>query len=114
MGPVWIVDSPVNRKIVEGLWAQLPTQSHLDGVTLFKAAESDSPEEMLIENLDAIDLHHGFYSADPPCTILEVVGARLTAGVESALRELGFDSFPAFAHGFRAICPLAAENRSVI
>jgi hypothetical protein len=109
---VWIVDSPVNRAIVEDLWAQFPTRNHLDGVTTFKAAETDSPEEMHLGNLGAIDLHHGFYSADPPYTVLEVVGVRLTARIEAALIDLGFDSFPVTSNGFRAIRPLAAANKS--
>jgi hypothetical protein len=107
-------DSPVNRAIAEELWAQFLTRNHLDGVTTFKAAETDSAEEMLIENLDTIDLHHGFYSADPPYTVLEIVGARLTARIEAALTDLGFDSFPITNDGFRAIRPLAAANKSVI
>src|SRR5450631_2624570 len=73
-GPVWIVDSPVNRAVAENLWAQSPSRSHLEGATTFKAAEADSPEEMLIGNLGTIDLHHGFYSADPPYTVLEMQG----------------------------------------
>jgi hypothetical protein len=114
LGPVWIVDSPVNRANAEDRWAQFPTRNHLDGVTIFKAAENDSPEEMLIENLDTIDLRHGFYSVDHPYTVLEVVGARLTARIEAALTDLGFDSFPVATDGFRAIRPLAAVNKPVI
>jgi hypothetical protein len=113
LGPVWIVESPVNRASAEKLWAQSPTRSHLDGVTTFKAAESDSPEEMLIGNLGTIDLHHGFYSADPPYTVLDVFGVRLTARIEAALTDLGFDSFPPTTDGFRATRPLAAAKESV-
>jgi len=114
LGPVWIVESPVNRAIAEGLWAQFPTRNHLDSLTTFKAAETDSPEEMLIGNLGTIDLHHGFYSADPPYTVLEVVGTCLTPRIEAALTDLGFDSFPVTTDGFRAIRPLAAANKSAI
>ena len=113
-GPVWIVDSPVNRAVAENLWAQFPTRSHLEGVTTFKAAEPDSPEDMLIGNLGTIDLHHGFYSADPPYTVLEIVGTHLTARIEAALSDLGFDSFVATIDGFRAVRPLAAANKSEI
>jgi hypothetical protein len=112
LGPVWIVDSPVNRAVAEDMWAKFPKRSHLYGITTFKAAETDSPEEMLIGNLGTIDLHHGFHSADPPYTVLEVVGVRLTARIEAALAGFGFDSFPASDDGFRAVRPLAAANRS--
>jgi hypothetical protein len=111
---MWIVDSPVNRAVAEDLWAQFPKRTHLEGVTTFKAAETDSPEEMLIGNLGTIDLHHGFYSADPPYTVLDVVGARLTARIEAALTDWGFDLFSATADGFRAIRPLAAANKSAM
>lgn len=114
LGPVWIVDSPVNRAVAKDLWAQFPTRNQLDGVTTFKASETDSPEEMLIENLDVIDLHHGFHSADPPYTVLEVIGAAFTARIEVALAGFGFDSFPITSDGFRAIRPLAAANKSAI
>lgn len=114
LGPVWIVDSPVNRAVAEDMWSMLPTSSHLDGITTFKAAETDSPEEMLIGKLGTIDLHHGFYSADPPYTVLKVVGAHLTARIEAALADLGFDSFPVTDDGFRAIRSLAAANKTDI
>lgn len=113
-GPVWIVDSPVNRAVAEKLWAQFPSRSHLEGATTFKAEEADSPEEMLIGHLGTIDLHHGFYSADPPYTVLEIVGTPLTARIEAALSDLGFDSFAATSDGFRAVRPLAAANKSEI
>lgn len=114
LGPVWIVDSPVNRAIAKDLWAQFPTRTYLDSVTTFKAAETDSPEKMLIGNLETIDLHHGIYSADPPYTVLEVVGARLTAKIEAALADFGFNSFLVTTDGFRAIRPLPATNESII
>jgi len=114
LGPVWIVDSPVNHAIAENLWAQFPTRSHLEGVTTFNAAETDSPEETLLEYLGTIDLHHGSDSADPPYTVLEVIGARLTAKIEAVLSDLGFDSFPVTVDGFRAVRPLAAANKSEI
>ena len=114
MGPVWIVDSPVNRAVAENLWAQFPTRSHLEGVTTFKAAETDSPEDMLIGNLGTIDLHHGSYSADPPYTVLEIVGTPLTAKIEAALSALGFDSFYHTIGGFRAVRPLDAANEPEI
>jgi hypothetical protein len=111
---VWIVDSPINRAVAENLWAQFPKRNHLDGITTFKAVETDSPEKILIGNLDTIDLHHGFYSADPPYTVLEVFGARLTATVEAALTGFGFDSFAVTTDGFQAIRPLAAANKPVV
>lgn len=102
----------MNRTAAEDLWERFPTRNHLDGVTTFKAAESDPPENVLLGNLDTIDLHHGSYSADPPYTVLMVVGASLTERLKTALTDLGFDSFHLTSDGFRAIRPLAAAMNS--
>jgi hypothetical protein len=63
-GPVWAVDSPANRDCAEQLWAKFPARDHLDGVTVFKAAADRSPEQILIDELATIDLHHGVQSAN--------------------------------------------------
>jgi len=41
----------------------------------------------------SIDLHHGSYSATPPDTAIEIIGAPLTEEVRNALGEFGFDDF---------------------
>lgn len=70
--------------------------------------ESSSPEELLIAELGAIDLHHGVHSADPPCTELEVFGTRLTDAAKQALVAYGFAEFHENSTGFTAIrCQLA-------
>src|SRR5215471_2612830 len=73
-GPVWIVDTPANRSVAQQIWAAHPNRSHLQGVTTFKVPEGTSSEDILINELDAIDLHHGTYSASPPYTVLNVIG----------------------------------------
>lgn len=67
-GPVWIVDTPANRSVAQEIWAARPNRSHLDGVTTFKAPKDASSEDILIDELDTIDLHHGTHSASPPYT----------------------------------------------
>ena len=74
-GPVWDVESPTNREASQHFWKSSPSHTHLDGVTLFKATEASSPEEMLVGWMDAIELHHRVYSADPPYTAIRVIGA---------------------------------------
>jgi hypothetical protein len=106
-GPVWVVDSPGNREFTQQLWAESPTHGHLDGVTLFKASEDRPPEQMLIDWMDTIDLHHGVYSADPPYTVIRVVGSKLTAEGRQVLGTFGFDSFTVTDDGFHAVRPLA-------
>jgi hypothetical protein len=59
MGPVWIVDTPENRSVAQQIWSSHPSRSHLDGVTTFKFPDGTSSEDILIDELDTIDLHHG-------------------------------------------------------
>jgi hypothetical protein len=107
-GPVWIVESPANRESSQQLWESSPTRTHLDGVTLFKAADTSSPEETLAGWMDAIELHHGVHSADPPYTAIRVIGATVTTHLREVLATFGFDSFTVTDEGFRAFRPLAA------
>jgi hypothetical protein len=72
--PVWIVDTPTNRVVAQRLWKERPTDSHLTGITTFGELNSSPPEELLISELPAIDLHHGSHSGDPAYTLLEVSG----------------------------------------
>ena len=105
-GPVWAVDSPANRDCAEQLWAKFPARDHLDGVTVFKAAEDRSPEQILIDEIATIDLHHGVHSANPPYTAIRVVGSTLTQQGREVLATFGFDSFTLTDEGFRAVRPL--------
>jgi hypothetical protein len=101
--PVWIVDTPVNKSVSQRLWKERPNESHLTGITTFNDIESSSPEELLIEELDSIDLHHGTYSAKPPYAVLEVLGTRLTDSAKHALAAYGFEEFHENPSGFTAI-----------
>jgi hypothetical protein len=102
-GPVWIVDTPANRVAAQQLWAANPNRCHLDGVTKFKFGEGRSFEDILIDELDTIDLHHGTYSADPPYTVLEVIGAAISVRLKAKLSQYGFDEFQETSEGFRAM-----------
>jgi hypothetical protein len=111
-GPVWIVDTPSNRATAQKVWAVHPSRSHLDGVTTFKTGDDSSPEDTLINELDTIDLHHGTYSADPPYTVLEVIGAVLSERLKTELSQFGFDDFQATTEGFRAARPVPSDGVS--
>ena len=108
--PVWIVDTPANRTAAQQIWTADPNRSHLKGVTTFKFIEGSSPEDIIINELDTIDLHHGTYSANPPYTIIEVIGTGISDKVKDALAEFGFDQFELTPHGFRAIRPLPEDS----
>ncbi len=104
--PIWIADTPHNRQLAQTAWDSNPTQSHLDGLTIFTVRQERTPADWLIGNFDTIDLHHGVYSADPPFTILEVFGTPISDSIQSLLGEYGFDTLEPSQLGFRAIRPL--------
>jgi hypothetical protein len=110
-GPVWAVDSPANRNVAQEIWKEFPSRSHLDGITIFSTGEVASHEEALIAEFDTIDMHHGIYSADPPYTIVRVIGNSLTVGLRAVLSPYGFDSFAITDEGFRASRPLPQTAR---
>ena len=103
--PVWIVDTPVNRSVVQRRWIERPQNGHLTGLTLFGGGDDGSPEELLLGELETIDLHHGAYSHVPPYSVLEVFGSPLSAAVEAALSKYGFDQFELTTSSFRATRP---------
>jgi hypothetical protein len=107
--PVWIVGTPTNRTAAQRIWAANPNRSHLEGVTTFKFGEACSSEDILINELDAIDLHHGIHSANPPYTVLEVIGIGITARLKAELSHFGFDDFQQTDQGFRAMRPMPTE-----
>jgi hypothetical protein len=108
-GPVWIVDTPPNRIIAQQIWAAHPNRNHLEGVTTFKFAVDGSSEDIFINELGTIDEHHGTYSANPPYTIIEVIGTGISNKIRNELAVFGFDQFEPTARGFRAIRPLPKD-----
>lgn len=102
VGPVWAIDSQTNREIAQIIWEESPTRDEMDGITIFKALSDGTPEEILINELGTIDLHHGPYSTDSPYTVIRVIGTFPTERIEEALSEYGFDSFHVADDGFHA------------
>jgi hypothetical protein len=109
-GPVWILDTPANRTAAQQIWAADPNRSHLKGVTTFKFREESSSEDILINELDTIDLHHGTHSASPPYTVLDVIGTAVTARLKAELAQFGFDDFQETPQGFRAVRPMPTDD----
>src|ERR1700694_3712935 len=77
IGPVWVIDSETNRESAQEIWAAFPDRDHLDGVTVFNAEGDQPPAQILIDQMDTIDMHHGVYSADPAYTVVRVIGTEL-------------------------------------
>jgi hypothetical protein len=107
--PVWIVDTPTNKPVVQRFWKQRPDEDHLTGITTFNDAASRSAEDNLLSHLNTIELHHGVYSADPPYTVLQVFGTKLTDNAKSVLSEYGFDKFQVTSAGFVTSRPKALD-----
>src|SRR5436190_11001723 len=106
--PVWIVGSRVNTAVVRRLWAERQTQDHLTGITVFDDF-AGTAADLLRSQLDNIDLHHGVYSADPPCTVLEVIGVELDKTIELSLAPHGFTNFMPSPLGFTGTRPLPEQ-----
>jgi hypothetical protein len=110
--PVWIVDSPDNMPVVRRLWQSRPDESYLNGITSFVDSKSSSPEGLFLKELYMIDLHHGIHSADPPYTVLEVIGVDVTPKIREELATYGFDEFQNNIRGFVATRPESAADGS--
>jgi hypothetical protein len=107
--PIWIVDTPLNRAVAQRLWKERHQEDYLTGITTFNDLESSSAEDLLVRELDTIDLHHGAESADPPYTVLEVLGTPLTDRIKSELSQYGFDEFHPNSAGFYAVRPVPQD-----
>ena len=100
--PAWVVDSPDNYSIVRAVWKERQTRDQSAGLTAFTFDASARPDDWLIAELAAIDLHHGEYSHDPPYSIINVIGAAWSQKVQDELAKLGFFAHEATPEGFIA------------
>jgi len=99
--PVWILDTPVNRIAAEELWVSTQAEVRSRDVTLFKST-APSAEDHVINHLDTIDLHHGVYSANPPYSAFEIIGAELTDRLRTELALFGLTEITINERGFRS------------
>jgi hypothetical protein len=107
--PVWIVDTPRNRAVAQAIWSADPNRTDLDGITIFRIGDESSPEDALIQELETIDLHHGVHSANPPYTVVEVIGTGISDRIKGKFAEFGFNHFEPTSQGFRASRPLPKD-----
>ena len=99
---VWICGSPENKRATETVWAGQKEPSIEFGVTTFNYDPKEAPEQIVIDRLADIDLHHGEYSHTPPWTALEVIGAKASQEVTEALSEYGAERIETTGAGFVA------------
>ena len=100
--PIWVVDTPINRAAAEQLWRADPSRTHLQGVTTFKVDLSETPDDWCNDILQAVDLHHGDHSHDPPYSSVVVIGTNLSARLRGLFEGYGFGEFTVEDRGFRA------------
>lgn len=101
-GPMWVVDSEQNRTAAESLWKENQEATHSDGITFFSSTNATNTSDMFLWQLDSIDLHHGEYSADPPYSVLYVVGAECSEQIRRELSDFGFNELKDTDEGFEA------------
>ena len=102
-GATWVIDTLENTPVAHRLWKERPAANHLTGITTFRPGSALSAEEELISQLATIDLHHGHYSADPPYSVLEVLGCSPSDRVRVALQKFGFAVQSTTSEGFIAV-----------
>jgi hypothetical protein len=96
-GAVWIVDTPMNQEAAKTFWIANPERSQIEGVTTFKSNGESSPERILEDEIETIDVHH------PCCTVPEIIGASPTQEVCAVLSSLGFNEDQRTVDGFRVM-----------
>jgi hypothetical protein len=97
---VWVCSTPQNRKLAAVFWAEQAAHSLECGLTTFKVDDGHSPEEMCVNIIGTIDLHHGEFSHNPAWSVLEVYGAQHTPKVEEAFKKYGAKRFEKTSGGF--------------
>jgi hypothetical protein len=99
---VWVIQSTLNSAAAVRLRTKRVGETPLNGITTFTANSGATPEEMLVDYLATIDLHHGEYSSKPPYSKIRVIGAHLAPIVKEALSEFGFLNCVPTPNGFVA------------
>ncbi len=98
----WVADTVTNQPVIKSIWAAHPADEPLAGITSFRVATDRTPEDWLLDILDAVELHHGQHSQLPAYSVLRVVGAPLSPRLRREFGECGFVRFEDSADGFVA------------
>ena len=96
---VWVCDTPINLKVVNEIRSNKEFSIE-SGVTTFKIPEADSPEDIFVKIIDTVDLHHGELSHDPPWSVLEAYGTKLSSTIEAKLQMFGKGRVEQTTNGF--------------
>jgi hypothetical protein len=94
--PVWIVDTPTNRRAVEAHRKAHAEPNHFTGMTTFKPG-GDTPAECVLAILRTVDEHH------PHWRELRIIGAAADDGAVGGLRDFGVTSVSDQPEGLFAV-----------
>lgn len=99
--PVWIIDTPKNRTVVEKIrGAQASGESK--AITTFEARELETAGSTCERILQSLDDHHNEHSQTPGYSVLIVVGVSLGDISLKPFLELDFSQFEQTPTGFIA------------
>jgi hypothetical protein len=101
--PVWIVDSPANRPMIEAVWAERRAAKVPREVNVFRAIDGLSPAEHVAALMRSVDAAHGPSAQDPAYRTLVVQGVALDDALNALLLARGATSTWPTTHGFTAI-----------
>lgn len=97
--PVWIIDSPGNRFVVEKIRRQ---SSNVSLITTFKSVGEESPGTLCERIVQSVDDHHNEHSQTPGYDELRVFGVSLADVSLRPFLELNFVEFVQTPTGFIA------------
>jgi hypothetical protein len=101
--PMWVIDSPLNRPVIEQLWTTRRRERTDWEITVFREVPGLSPETHLARVLKSVEDQIDLDPDQPRHSAIEVIGLGVSAGVPDVLRERGFGPARETANGFRAV-----------
>lgn len=104
--PMWIVDSPSNRRVVEATRALEPEWM----ITTFPLRDGESRADACERIIDSLDQHHNEFAQRPPYSELVVIGLSLSDVSLKPFVELGFTEFLLTSAGFTARKSMGADS----
>ena len=98
---VWAIDTPENRRKAEAVWRRRVGNQHELSMTLFPF-DPVAPDQIVLDVLESIDLHHGEFSQSPAWSRAKVYGALPTPSLTTELHRFGFFHIDEIDGGFVA------------
>jgi hypothetical protein len=100
--PLWVIDSAVNRIVVEKMRAASEGQGDKRVITSFKDCKEMSEEAIAQGMLDTVYEHHGPAAGNRSLTVIRVIGSKQTADITNWFSKEGFKLMTDQEHDFEA------------